>query len=30
MLLRMFKQKAIDVVEAEIKKWIDKARAGQV
>jgi hypothetical protein len=30
MLLRMFKQKAIDVVEGEINKWIDKARTGAV
>ncbi len=29
-LLRMFKQKAIDVVEGEIRKWIDKAKGGQL
>ena len=29
-LLRMFKQKAIDVVEGEIRKWVDKAKGGQL
>lgn len=29
-LLRMFQQKAVDVVENEINKWIGKARAGEI
>ena len=29
MLLRMFQKKAVDVVEREIKKWIEKAKAGE-
>ena len=29
-LLRMFQQKAADVVESEINKWISKARAGEL
>lgn len=29
-LLRPFKKKAIDVIEAEIKKWIAKAKAGEI
>jgi hypothetical protein len=29
-LLRMFKQKAIDVVEGEITKWVSKAKSGQL
>jgi hypothetical protein len=29
-LLRMFKQKAIDVVEGEIRKWVAKAKDGQL
>jgi hypothetical protein len=28
MLLRMFRQKALDVVEGEIRAWVDKARSG--
>jgi hypothetical protein len=30
LLLRMFKQKAIDVVEEEVKKWLGKAHNGEV
>lgn len=30
MLLRPFRQKAIDVVEREINKWIDKAKRGEL
>lgn len=30
LLLRMFKQKAVDVVEGEIKKWLAKAESGQL
>lgn len=30
LLLRPFRQKAVDVVEGEIKQWLDKARAGQI
>lgn len=29
-ILRMFQQKAVDVVESEINKWIGKARAGEL
>lgn len=29
-LLRMFRQKAIDVVEGEITKWVTKAKTGQL
>jgi hypothetical protein len=29
-LLRPFKNQAIGVIEAEIREWIDKARAGQI
>ena len=30
LLLRMFRQKALDVVEGEIVAWIQKAKAGQL
>ena len=30
LLLRPFKQKALDVIEGEIKKWIDKAKRGEL
>jgi hypothetical protein len=30
LLLRMFRQKALDVVEGEIVSWIQKAKAGQL
>lgn len=30
LLLRPFKSKAMDVVESEIGKWIDKARKGEI
>jgi hypothetical protein len=30
LLLRMFRQKAIDVVEGEITKWVAKAKSGQL
>ncbi|HWP06658.1 MAG TPA: polyhydroxyalkanoic acid system family protein [Polyangiaceae bacterium] len=29
-LLRPFKNQALSVIEAEIREWIDKARAGQL
>jgi hypothetical protein len=29
-LLRPFKSQAVNVIEAEIREWIDKARAGSV
>ena len=29
-LLRMFKQKAVDVIESEINTWLAKAKAGQI
>ncbi len=30
LLLRMFRQKALDVIEGEIVSWIQKAKAGQL
>lgn len=30
LLLRMFKQKAVDVVEGEINKWLAKAKSGEL
>lgn len=30
MLLKVFQKKAIDVVEREIKKWIEKAKKGEL
>jgi hypothetical protein len=30
LLLRPFEGKAIDVVEREVSKWLDKARAGEI
>jgi len=30
LLLRMFKQKAVDVIEAEITKWVKRAKEGSV
>jgi hypothetical protein len=29
-VLRVFKKQAIDVIEKEIQKWIDKAKAGEL
>ena len=29
-VLRVFKKQAIDVIEREIQKWIDKAKAGEL
>jgi len=29
-LLRVFKGKAIDVIDREVKKWVEKARAGEL
>ena len=30
LLLRPFKQKAMDVVEAQIREWIEKAKRGEI
>ncbi len=29
-LLRIFKGKAIEVIDREVKKWVEKARAGEI
>ena len=29
-ILRVFKKKAIDVIEREMRKWLEKARAGEL